>query len=110
MYDTSMILLTCDGLFVQKIAATYKVRVDSLRAPVPPVCTLYRSEKRAGENDVDFKNGKKGEDILKNSASDAPVQSSPSPFGLAPTRWLISMDIGREKGTWMPQSWGVSGR
>lgn len=31
-------------------------------------------------------------------------------FSLAPTKWLIMMDIGREKGTWMPQSWGVSGR
>ncbi|CAN0496975.1 unnamed protein product, partial [Laminaria digitata] len=31
-------------------------------------------------------------------------------FSLAPTKWLIVMDIGREKGTWMPQSWGISGR
>lgn len=31
-------------------------------------------------------------------------------FSLAPTKWLIMMDIGREKGTWMPQSWGISGR
>ena len=31
-------------------------------------------------------------------------------FSLAPTKWLIMLDIGREKGTWMPQSWGISGR
>lgn len=50
---------------------------------------------------------------VANASNPSPqTESEPanSPFSLAPTRWLISMDIGREKGTWMPQSWGISGR
>ncbi|CAN0524221.1 unnamed protein product, partial [Scytosiphon promiscuus] len=49
--------------------------------------------------------------------SDAQESSKPplpdvtsSPFSLAPSRWLVMMEIGREKGTWMPQNWGISGR
>lgn len=26
------------------------------------------------------------------------------------TRWRLTLDIGREPGTWMPPSWGASGR
>eukprot|EP00903_Cladosiphon_okamuranus_P014178 g13175.t1 len=33
-----------------------------------------------------------------------------SPFSLAPSQWLVMLDVGREKGTWMPQNWGISGR
>lgn len=52
----------------------------------------------------------------KKQDESAPPETAPdlempsSPFSLAPSRWLVMMDIGREKGTWMPQSWGRSGR
>lgn len=57
-----------------------------------------------------------GEENVANSSNPADIalrkesETATSPFSLAPTRWLISMDIGREKGTWIPQSWGISGR
>lgn len=54
------------------------------------------------------KGKKQDENVPPETAPDLEMPSSP--FSLAPSRWLVMMDIGREKGTWMPQSWGRSGR
>ncbi|CAN0227833.1 unnamed protein product [Ectocarpus sp. 4 AP-2014] len=54
------------------------------------------------------KGKKQDENVPPETALDLEMPSSP--FSLAPSRWLVMMDIGREKGTWMPQSWGRSGR
>jgi hypothetical protein len=36
--------------------------------------------------------------------------SSSAAADLVGTHWLLTMDIGREKNTWMPPTWAASGR
>lgn len=53
-------------------------------------------------------------DAPRHAAVQAPKNVSQSAeemsLDLASSCWLLKLDIGREKGTWMPQSWGRSGR
>lgn len=51
--------------------------------------------------------------VRKNSVSDQPTITATPPRHLKlmdDTRWRLMLNVGREPGTWMPQTWGISGK
>eukprot|EP00538_Stauroneis_constricta_P004679 CAMPEP_0119555448 /NCGR_PEP_ID=MMETSP1352-20130426/7656_1 /TAXON_ID=265584 /ORGANISM="Stauroneis constricta, Strain CCMP1120" /LENGTH=452 /DNA_ID=CAMNT_0007602209 /DNA_START=118 /DNA_END=1476 /DNA_ORIENTATION=+ len=48
-----------------------------------------------------------GDAVAKTAA--APAAASNRLDRLSNTRWRLSLDVGREEGTWMPKTWGASG-
>lgn len=85
---------THTGLSRNLLTCSYQI--DAAPAPFPLSLRFYEGKPKVQDNQP-------------TAAVLEKVEPS-SPFSLAPSQWLVMMDVGREKGTWMPQNWGISGR
>ena len=103
---------------IEELRKEARIRIDEVAVKadsiLPPLGDAGVVERQKSEASIDTRSsggsGMKRPSYSRKSKIDVTETVHASAKALHDTYWKIGLDIGRERGTWMPEAWGQSGQ